>query len=114
MPRSLALQIEALSIAVQDVRDIGLRGRPDTEVMQVAISTDAIIITRDRGFADPRSWPLNFTSGAIFVNLPSNTSARTVNKKVISVLSNRTSDALLGYLTTIETRRVLSRLIRSR
>lgn len=82
--------------------------------MQAAISTDAIIITRDRGFADPRGWPLSFTAGAIFVNLPSDTPARVVTKKVVSTLSNRAPEALLGYLTTIETRRVLSRLIRSR
>ena len=48
MPRTLAPQIASLGFSVQDVRDIGLRGRPDTEVMDAAIANDAIIITRDR------------------------------------------------------------------
>ena len=55
MPRSLAPQIAALGFSVQDVRDIGLRGHPDNEVMDAAIASEAIIITRDRGLADPES-----------------------------------------------------------
>lgn len=73
MPRTLAPQIADLGFSVQDVRDIGLRARPDTEVMDAAITTDAIIITRDRGFANPKTWPTEFTAGMIFVDLPSNT-----------------------------------------
>jgi predicted nuclease of predicted toxin-antitoxin system len=48
MPRSLAAAISALGFQADDVRDMGLRARPDTEVMQLAIELDAIIITRDR------------------------------------------------------------------
>jgi hypothetical protein len=46
MPRSLAAKIAAMGFAVQDVRDIGLRGRPDSEIYEMATSVDAIIITR--------------------------------------------------------------------
>lgn len=111
MPRSLATQIKALEFFVQDVRDIGLRGRPDSEVMQAAMKFDAIIITRDRGFADPRGWPSSFTAGAIFVDLPSSTPASAVNSKVLRILTTRSPRALLGCLTMIESRRALSRLI---
>lgn len=111
MPRSLAPQMKALGLEVKDVRDIGLQGCPDSEVMQIAVAENAILITRDRGFADPRSWPPEFTAGAVFVNLPSSTPVDTVNKKVLSVLSTRESSSLLGYLITIEYRRVLARLI---
>lgn len=62
MPRSLAPKIAELGFAVQDVRDIGLTGHPDEEVMQAAIAADAIIITGDRRFADPRSWSEEFTA----------------------------------------------------
>jgi hypothetical protein len=114
MPRSLTPQIEALGFVVRDVRDIGLRGRPDTEVMQVAIAEDAIIITRDRGFADPRGWPDTFSAGVIFVNLPDDTPAYIVNAKVLDLLANRIAASLLGCLTSVEPRRALSRLIRRR
>ena len=114
MPRSLAPQIEASGFTVQDVRDIGLRGRPDSEVMLAAIAADAIIITRDRGFADPRGWPESFTAGAIFVNLPDHTSANIVIAKILNLLTNRIPSSLLGCLTTLESRRALSRLVRRR
>jgi hypothetical protein len=35
--------------------------------MDAAISADAIIITRDRGLADPRSWSEAFTAGLLSV-----------------------------------------------
>ncbi len=114
MPRSLAPQIAALGFSVQDVRDIGLRGQPDTEVMNAAIAADAIIITRDRGLADPRGWTDAFSTGVIFVNLPDDTPATTVNTKILELLANRLPVSLLGALTTVELRRALSRPIRRR
>ncbi len=109
MPRSLAPQIAALGFSVQDVRDIGLRGHPDTQVMEAAVVADAIIITRDRGLADPRTWTENFTAGAIFINLPDDTPATSINAKIIELLTNRLPVSLLGAYTTLESRRALSR-----
>jgi hypothetical protein len=114
MPRPLAAAISQLGYPVQDVRDIGLLGHPDPEVMETAIATDAIIITRDRGFADPRGWPDDFTAGVIFVNLPSSTPAPIVMGKVLDLIQNRRPNTILGAYTAIELSRSLSRPIRSR
>ena len=43
MPRSLAPQLIEVGCKVQDVRDIGLREQPDTEVMAIAVQQYAII-----------------------------------------------------------------------
>ncbi|BAU14640.1 hypothetical protein LEP3755_51910 [Leptolyngbya sp. NIES-3755] len=112
MPRNLAAAIVELGFSAEDVRDIGLRGRPDTEVMEAATKNDAIIITRDRGLADPRGWSEDFTAGAIFVNLPSDTPAKTVNDKVLDLIANRLPESLLGAVTNLEPRRAISRPIR--
>ncbi|MBW4525514.1 MAG: DUF5615 family PIN-like protein [Phormidium tanganyikae FI6-MK23] len=101
MPRSLAPQIASLGFTVQDVRDIGLRGHPDTEVMEAAVVADAIIITRDRGLADPRGWSEDFTAGTIFINLPDDTPASAVNAKILELLANRLPVSLLGAFTTL-------------
>lgn len=114
MPRTLAPQIADLGFSVQDVRDIGLRARPDTEVMDAAITTDAIIITRDRGFANPKTWPTEFTAGMIFVDLPSNTPAKIVNARVLELLTKRLPVSLLGAITRVEPTRALSQIIRRR
>jgi predicted nuclease of predicted toxin-antitoxin system len=114
MPRTLAPQIGDLGFSVQDVRDIGLRARPDNEVMEAAIATDAIIITRDRGFANPKTWPTEFTAGMIFVDLPSNTPANIVNARVLELIAKRLPVSLLGAITRVEPTRALSQIVRRR
>jgi predicted nuclease of predicted toxin-antitoxin system len=114
MPRTLAPQIADLGFAVQDVRDIGLRARPDSEVMDEAIATDAIIITRDRGFANPKTWPTEFTAGMIFVDSPSNTPANIVNARVLELIEKRLPVSLLGAITRVEPNRALSQIVRRR
>lgn len=113
MPRSLASQIAALGFAVQDVRDIGLRGRDDDEVFDAAVASDGIIITRDRGFTVEKTWPDDFTAGVIFVNLPDDVDAKVLNAAVITLLSKRPV-SLLGAVTYLEQHRVLSRTVRRR
>ena len=96
MPRSLSLAITALGFAVEDVRDLGLQGLPGNEVFEAAIRSDAIIITRDRGFTFERAWPENFTAGVIFVNLPDSASAKTISEKIHSLLIQRAPASLVG------------------
>src|SRR5438067_337827 len=112
MPRSLVVDIARLGFAVEDVRDLGLRGRPDAEVFAAATASDAMIVTRDRGFADSRDWPDGFTAGVIFVNLPDDTTASEVNRRVTQLLSRRRPESLLGGVTFVELRRALSRAVR--
>ena len=114
MPRSLAAGITALGFTAQDVRDIGLRGRSDSEVFDAAIAADAMIITRDRGFAIESSWPPDFTAGVVFVNLPDNFSAAEINSKIIALVSKRIPESLLGAVTVVEIKRALSRIVRRR
>jgi uncharacterized protein with PIN domain len=114
MPRSLAAAISTLGFQSDDVRDMGLRARPDTEVMQLAIELDAIIITRDRRFADPRGWPPEFTVGVIYVSLDSSVPATIITARILNLIQTRPPKSLLGAYTTLDSRRSLSRPIRSR
>lgn len=114
MPRSLADQIRALGFSVQDARDIGLRGHSDREVLDAATTADAIIITRDRGFAVDHHWPPAFAAGVILVNLPDRSSASEINAKVVALVSKRIPESLLGSVTILELHRALSRVVRRR
>lgn len=114
MPRSLAAQIADRGFSVQDVRDIGLQGHPDAEVIQAAIASDAILITADRELANYRNWPEEFTAGVIFINLPVGTPTRTIITKIINLIETRLPASLLGAYTTLEIGRALSRPIRPR
>src|SRR5262249_31674862 len=114
MPRSLKSHIAALGFVVQDVRDIGLRGRDDDEILAKVAASDAIIITRHRRLTFEKVWPSSFTAGVIFVNLPDTASAASVNSRVAELLSKRISVSLLGAVTYVEQHRALSRSVRRR
>ena len=114
MPRSLADELTALGLNVQDVCDIGLLGRPDEEIFQVAVAMDAVIITRDRGFTYEKNWPLDFTAGVIFVNMSDNTPASVIKAKITNLLTQRLPESLLGAVTFIEPQRALSHILRRR
>lgn len=112
MPRSLAPEIAALGHTVQDVRDVGLRGRPDEEVFATAVAAKAIIITRDQGFKVVKRWPREFTAGVIAVELPDDTPVSAINAKIVHLLRHRLPQSLQGALTVVERRRALSRIVR--
>jgi len=114
MPRSLAGELSALGFMAQDARDIGLRGRSDEDVFQMAATMDAIIITRDRGFTYEKNWPLDFTAGVIFVNLPDSSPASVIKAKVMNLLAQRLPESLLGAVTFVEPQRALSHILRRR
>jgi hypothetical protein len=42
-----------------------------------------IIITKDRGFTNVETWDEDFTAGVIFINLPDDIPASSVNAKII-------------------------------
>ena len=114
MPRSLLAELLALNFEAQDVRDVGLLGRPDEEVFEFATVSDSIVITRDHGFTYLRNWPADFTAGVIFVNLPDDATTKQINSKIIALLTQRLTKSLLGAITTVEQQRSLSRVVRRR
>ncbi len=114
MPRSLAAIISNFGFQADDVRDIGLRGKSDAEVLAAAAGLDSIVVTRDRGFKNDKEWPADFTAGVILVKLPDDTPASIVIGRVLALLSNRLPESLLGGVTFVEPRRALSRIVRRR
>lgn len=114
MPRHLAAELRAKGIEADDVRDVGLRGQPDDQVLAMAASLDAIVVTRDRGFTYEKAWPEGFTAGVIFVNLPDSTPSPAVNARIADLLTSRESESLLGAITVVERSRALSRRVRRR
>lgn len=114
MPRDLATLIVGAGFVAWDVRDIGLSGRPDDEVFAAATVRDAIIVTRDQGFALDGRWPADFSAGVILVRLPDDASLSLINRKVTSLIAGRRPESLLGAVTFLEMHRALSHIIRRR
>jgi hypothetical protein len=109
MPRSLATALAELGHTVANVRDVGLKGHPDTEVLAAAELSDAVIVTRDRGFVDVRNWSPTFRAGVLFDHLPDSTAAPAITAKVVRVVADRGQGSLVGTVTVLELGRALSR-----
>ena len=70
LPRSLAPELRRAGFDAEDVRDRGLAGHEDAEVLAYAISKQRILITRDLGIPDLRRFPTGSELGIVLVRLP--------------------------------------------
>ncbi|KXB05659.1 hypothetical protein AKJ50_00335 [candidate division MSBL1 archaeon SCGC-AAA382A13] len=68
MPQSTAEVVKACGHPVKDVRNIGLRGATDAEIIDRAKSDGSMIITRDTDFGDVLRHPDH--PGALILRLP--------------------------------------------
>ena len=56
--------------AIDDVRDVGLRGHADEEVLARAQSTGATLLTADKDFTNVLRFPLGSHAGIIVSRVP--------------------------------------------
>jgi predicted nuclease of predicted toxin-antitoxin system len=69
LPRSLAPRLREAGFEAVDIRDLGLRGKPDTEILEGALAHDAVLVTEDVGFVSlMREHPT--LKGCVLVRLP--------------------------------------------
>ena len=75
LPRSLAPRLQRSGFSVRDVRDVGLRGAPDTSILEYAVAHDLTLVTSDVGFANVLNFPIERHHGIIAVRFPNEISA---------------------------------------
>jgi len=88
MPRSLAAALQSSGYTVKDIRDHGLRGKPDADVFAFSQEQKAVRITADLGFGDVGQFPLDSHHGIIVVRLPDELS---ISSRVAQIQSTITS-----------------------
>lgn len=86
MPRSSAKVIKSLGYDVEDVRDIGLGAAKDEEIIEYALKSKRIIITRNTGFGEILRYPNH--PGAIIFRLPYTFTVEEINKKLREFLTS--------------------------
>jgi predicted nuclease of predicted toxin-antitoxin system len=57
LPRTLVQALKVFGWQAEHTQEVGLRGRPDSEVFAYAQQHDAAIITQDQDLADRRVYP---------------------------------------------------------
>jgi predicted nuclease of predicted toxin-antitoxin system len=106
LPRSLGPLLKQAGHVVEDVRDVGLRGRPDAEVFEGARARGLALLTGDVGFSNLLHFPLGTHSGIILVRLPNELPAQRVNHEILEALSALGDEEIRGNLVIIEPGRV--------
>ena len=111
LPRSLAPRLRAAGLEVHDVRDLGLRGAPDTEIFEVALSQGAVLLTGDHGFSRLFRASQN-SPGLILVRLPNEWPTSAVNELIEKSLLSVARDLVPGNLVVFEPGRIRIRTFR--
>lgn len=89
-----------------DVRDIGLRGRTDGEILAYAQAHDAILITADKGYANTLRFVPGTHAGLIVVRVPNELPTQLVNREVLRAPADLEGENLKGLLVIVEVGRI--------
>ena len=93
LPRSLGESLGKLGWEVYDIRDCGLRGKPDKAIMRFAIRRKAVLLSGDFDFANILDFPTESHYGVIILHFPNELSNDFFIKeatKSLKILSQRT------------------------
>lgn len=86
--------------SVESVRDIGLRGAPDEEIIDRAKSGGRIIIIRDTDFGDVLRHPKH--PGVLILRLPYTHTAEEINNRLEKFLRRIDASKLKNAVTILE------------
>ncbi len=106
MPRSLARMLRSAGLQAVDVRDVGLRGRPDEDVIAFARTNGLVLVTADLGFSNLLRFPPTSHPGIVVARLVNEMPAEHVVRIISAALTALTSDELDGNLVVVEENRV--------
>jgi len=102
MPRSTAKVLRNRGYEVQDVRDLGLRGKSDAEIFKLAQKEKAVILTGDLGFGNLLHFPIGSHSGIVIAHFSNEVSTSELNNQIIKAFELLTEIDFKGNLIIIE------------
>jgi len=110
MPRSSTEVMRSYGFDVEDVRDIGMRAAKDEEIIQYALETRRIIVTRDTDFGEVLRYPNH--PGAVIFRLPNNYTSFEIKKIMEEFLESIKSAELSNAIFIVELGRYRRRPLR--
>ena len=105
MPRSTAKALSKAGFDCLDIRDLKLRGSPDTLVFRKAQEENCVILTADLGFSNNLRFTLGSHKGIIIARFPNEMSTDKLNQILLDAITSVRED-LPGNLTIIEPDRI--------
>lgn len=106
LPRSLTRRLRAAGFAVEDVRDIGLRGQPDDAILAHAVARGLVLVTGDAGFGNLIRFPLGSHPGIVIARFPNEVPAGALSEALVRALQGLSDPDLAGSLAIVEPGRI--------
>jgi len=110
LPRSTAKALSEAGYEALDVRDVGLRGAKDREILVYACRNRMTIVTADVGFGSLVYLSPVKHFGLILLRLPSELPVKTANEILFRALRNLSPEEITGSIIVIDQDKVRIRL----
>lgn len=99
--RRAADALRSAGLSARTVREAGLRGQPDTAVLDYARQTGLVLVTLDLDFSNVHRFPLGCHAGIVVGRFRDDTPAELVAARFVAVLQRLTDDDLHGNLVVV-------------
>ena len=109
VPSAVGRALTSAGHDVIEVRATNLRGRADEEVLAYAKVKNAILVTRDLGFANELRFPAETHSGILLLRFPPHMHASALAAEVASLIATLADADLRRNLTILEPNRIRQR-----
>ena len=105
LPRAASRLLGELGHDVVDARDVGLRGRPDSEVVTRALNEARVIVSADTDFANPVAFPPGSHVGVVVSRVPDEWGSARRAERLADGLEDVGEEALAGAIVVVEAAR---------
>lgn len=96
--RSLSSILSSLNFKVFDIRDHGLRGKPDDKIFAFAQNKKAVLFSADLGFSNILRFPLGKHFGICILRFPNELSTQSTNQEIYKLLKELLPEDYFGNL----------------
>jgi len=86
LPRKLDEILKKLGWEIKDIRDFGLRGKSDAEIIGFAKECKAVLFSSDRDFLNILKYPPREYYGIVVINFPNEISTEFLIKEIEKAL----------------------------
>ena len=106
LPRAATLVLRARGHDARDVREVGLRGHPDSEIQARAVEEQRIVAAADLDFADARRFPPGTHPGIVVLRVPNSWDSKARAERLASGVDEAGAEMLRGAIVIVEPDRV--------
>lgn len=106
LPYSLKHSLIEHSIDARHVRDVGLRGASDRQILDYVKQNKCVLITRDLDFANILEFPISEHNGIIVLRLPNEFNSKKINEFCDQLFTKIDKSDYLNRLVIADTNKI--------